>query len=60
MIQINLTPQETVILYGFLVGILEKVNETPDLPLNDRENSIALISSILHKVASEVETSSNI
>jgi hypothetical protein len=57
MIQLNLTPQETVILYGFLAGILEKV-QTTELTLRDRENSIALIESILGKVATQLETSS--
>lgn len=59
MIQINLTPQETVILYGFLGGILEKVQSTPDLPLNDRENTTSLIESIMGKVATQLETSTN-
>ena len=58
MIQINLTPQETVILFGFMKGVLEKVHATPDLELHDRENTTALLESILDKVAREVETSS--
>ena len=57
MIQINLTQQETVIVYGFLAGILEKI-QTTELTLRDRENSIALIESILGKVATQLETSS--
>ena len=54
MIQINLTQQETVIVYGFLAGILEKI-KTTELTLRDRENSIALIESILGKVATQLE-----
>ena len=54
MIQINLTQQETVIVYGFLAGILEKI-QTTELTLRDRENSIALIESILGKVATQLE-----
>lgn len=54
MIQINLTTQESILLYGFLEGMVEKI-EAVDLPLNNRENTIALIESIGHKIATQLE-----
>jgi len=59
MIQINLTPQETILLYGFLEGVLNKVNSTPDLELINKENTTLLLESIMGKVADELETKSN-
>jgi hypothetical protein len=59
MIQINLTPQETILLYGFLEGVLNKVNTTPDLELINKENTTLLLESIMGKVADELETKSN-
>jgi hypothetical protein len=59
MLQINLTPQETIILYGFMQGMLEKVHASPELELIDRENTTALIESIMQKVATELEHQSN-
>lgn len=58
MIRLELTPQETIVLYGFMEGMLEKVNATPELELIDRENTTALITSIMHKVADELENQS--
>ena len=55
MIKLELTPQETVILYGFLGGVLEKVHSSPELELIDRENTTSLIESIMGKVATELE-----
>ena len=55
MIKLELTPQETVLLYGFLEGVLNKVNESPELELIDRKNTTALITSIMSKVADEYE-----
>lgn len=55
MITLELTPQETVLLYGFLEGVLNKVNESPELELMDRKNTTALITSIMSKVADEYE-----
>jgi hypothetical protein len=58
MIQLNLTPQETVLLYGFLEGVLNKVHSTPDLELINRENTTNLLTSIMGKVADQIETQS--
>ena len=59
MIRLELTPQETIILYGFMQGILEQVNQSPDLELLDRKNTTALIESIMCKVADQLEDQSN-
>jgi hypothetical protein len=59
MIRLELTPQETIILYGFMQGMIEKVNASPELELIDRENTTALIESIMYKVATELENQSN-
>ena len=59
MIRLELTPQETIILYGFMQGILEQVNKSPDLELLDRKNTTALIESIMCKVADQLEDQSN-
>ena len=58
MIQINLTPQETVILYGFLEGILDNVYMVDD-QLNNPELTTSLMESIMTKIATELETKSN-
>jgi hypothetical protein len=59
MIPINLTPQETILLYGFLEGVLDKVHSTPDLELIDKENTTTLLESIMGKIATQLETSTN-
>ena len=58
MINLNLTAQETVLLYGFLEGVLNKVNESPDLELINRENTTNLLMSIMGKVADQLEEQS--
>jgi len=55
MITLELTTQETVVLYGLLEGLLNAVNEHPNLELENRANTNALIISIMGKVADEVE-----
>ena len=59
MPQINLTPQETIILCGFLTGVLEVVDEKPELELQDKENTTALITSVLTKLETELQTQNN-
>jgi hypothetical protein len=54
MPQINLTPQETVLLYGFLCGVTEVVAEKSDLELLDKENTTNLLISIMGKVETEI------
>jgi len=54
MIQLNLTPQETIMLYGLLEGTMEKLTTT-ELPLNDRENTFNLISSVMFKIVSHLD-----
>ena len=58
MIQLQLTPQETVLLYGFLEGVLNVVDTKPELELHDRENTTNLLTSIMGKVANQLETQS--
>jgi hypothetical protein len=59
MIQLNLTPQETILLYGFLSGVTEIVGEKSDIELLDKENTTKLLTSIMGKVADQLETQSN-
>ena len=54
MIQLNLTPQETIMLYGLLEGTMEKLTTT-ELPLNDRENTFNIISSVMFKIVSHLD-----
>jgi hypothetical protein len=55
MIKLELTTQETVVLYGLLENLLKAVNEHPNLELENRANTTALIISIMGKVADEIE-----
>jgi hypothetical protein len=55
MITLELTTQETVVLYGLLENLLKAVNQHPNLELENRANTTALIISIMGKVADEVE-----
>lgn len=50
MPQINLTPQETIVLCGFITGVLEIVTEKPDLELDDKENTTMLLTNVLAKL----------
>jgi hypothetical protein len=54
MIQLNLTPQETILLYGFLEGMIDKIESVED-QLNNPELTISLIESIGHKIATQLE-----
>jgi hypothetical protein len=55
MKKLSLTSQETILLYGFLKGVLEKVHSTPDMPLHDKENTTRLLESIMSKVDQQIE-----
>jgi hypothetical protein len=55
MITLELTTQETVVLYGLLENLLKAVNEHPNLELENRASTTALIISIMGKVADEIE-----
>ena len=55
MITIQLTLKETLIMYGFMQGMIEKVKATPDLDLIDRENTTNTIESIMHKVIDQLD-----
>jgi hypothetical protein len=59
MINLNLTPQETIRLYGFLEGVLQVVKEKPELTLIDKENTTALLKSIMGKIADQLQHQSN-
>jgi len=54
MPQINLTPQEIVLLHGFLNGVIEVVGEKSDIELLDKENTTNLLISIMDKVHTEL------
>jgi hypothetical protein len=58
MIQLNLTPQETIMLYGLLEGTLEKLRST-DLPLNNQQNAIDIVGSVMVKIAEQLEHQEN-
>ena len=55
MITIQLTLKETLIMYGFMQGMIEKVKATPELDLIDRENTTNTIESIMHKVIDQLD-----
>jgi len=59
MIQLNLTPQESLILYGFLQSVLEKVYDSPELELIDRERTTNAIESMMVKIMTEIDLTSN-
>jgi hypothetical protein len=59
MLQLNLTKQEIIMLFGFLQGVLESVNEKPEMELVDKKNTTALITSILGKVEAIFENQTN-
>lgn len=58
MMQINLTPQETLVIFGFLKGVLEVVDEHSELELQDKENTTALITSVIYKLETLLENNS--
>jgi hypothetical protein len=59
MIQLNLTQQESLILYGFLQSVLEKVYATPELELIDRERTTNALESIMSNIATQIERTTN-
>lgn len=54
MITIQLTPQETVVLYALMEKMLQQVNDSTDLELINRDKAISLIESIMGKVADQL------
>jgi hypothetical protein len=58
MIQINLTPHETILLYSFLEKVYEKLHMV-HYELDNPELTSSLMESIMTKIATELETKSN-
>ena len=52
---LNLTQTEALTLYGFMEMLMNKVDAAPDLELIDRENTTALITGVMKKIADELE-----
>ena len=55
MIQINLTEEESKMTCGFLQAVLEIVEAKPKLELLDKENTTAVLTSIMSKLETEIE-----
>ena len=55
MMTLNLTQTEALTLYGFMEMLMNKVDAAPDLELIDRENTTALITGVMKKIADELE-----
>jgi hypothetical protein len=55
MIQLNLTTQESLILYGFIEACLEKVYDSPELELNNRENTTNALESMMCKIMTQID-----
>ncbi len=55
MIEITLSPQEAILLYGLLEGTIENVQNYDNLPLNNRELTYNLLQSIMEKIADDME-----
>jgi hypothetical protein len=53
MPQINLTPEENNMLYGFIQGILEVVAEKPEMELPNKEHTTAVMTNVMRKVETE-------
>ena len=58
MPQINLTPEELLILQGFMYGILEIVEEKPEMELPNKEHTTAVLTSIMDKIHTELHNQS--
>lgn len=54
MIQVNLTPQETVLLYGILEGTLDNLTVQTADKLSNPELTLSLIESVMGKIAKQV------
>jgi hypothetical protein len=59
MIQLNLTQQESLILYGFLQSVLEKVYDSPELELIDRERTTNALESMMSNIATQIDLTTN-
>jgi hypothetical protein len=58
MPQINLTPQETLMLTGFIAGVLEIVEEKSEMELVNKENTTAQLKSVMSKLEVLLEINS--
>ena len=54
MLQINLNEEESKMLCGFLQAVLEIVEAKPYLTLLDKENTTAVLTSIMSKLETEI------
>ena len=54
MLQINLNDEESKMLCGFLQAVLEIVAEKPYLTLLEKENTTAVLTSIMSKLQIEL------
>jgi len=59
MPQINLTRAENNMLYGFIQGVLEIVEQKTEMELEGKENTTALLKSVLSKVQTELINQTN-
>jgi len=50
MINLNLTEEESKMVCGFLQAVLEMVEEKPELTFLDKENTTAVLTSIMSKL----------
>jgi hypothetical protein len=56
MLQINLTEEESKMTCGFLQAVLEIVEAKPQLELLDKENTTAVLTSVMSKLETEIES----
>ena len=56
MLQINLTEEESKMMCGFLQAVLEIVEAKPQLELLDKENTTAVLTSVMSKLETEIES----
>ena len=59
MINLNLTEEESKMTCGFLQAVLEIVADKPDLTLLDKEHTTAVLTSIMSKLETELQTQNN-
>jgi hypothetical protein len=59
MINLNLTEEESKMTCGFLQAVLEIVEAKPHLELLDKENTTAVLTSIMSKLETELQTQNN-
>jgi hypothetical protein len=59
MINLNLTEEESKMTCGFLQAVLEIVEAKPQLELLDKEHTTAVLTSIMSKLETELQTQNN-